>query len=586
MTKQADFSASKEDPRVGNVSRRTFVQRATAASVGLPIMLDSLRATGVAAQTPEPVPTSGGTVTVALSSEPTTVNEYFSTRSADGWIANLVIENLLAVDPDGNYVPELAAEVPTLENGGVSADGLVVTYRLKQGVLWSDGQPFTSADVKFTYDMVMNEANPVSSRGTYEMVASIETPDEYTVVVTWSEFFAPFLELFGGILPSHYFGGNSDISQSDFDRNPVGTGPFVVASWEASTAITFERNENYREEGKPYLDQVIFRIVPSPDVATAQLQAGEIDLVMNLREDQIAFFQQENDPNAQLLISPSPSVERVHFNLAAPGTPADPSVPHPILGDVLVRQALDMATPKQAIVEQLIGGGMADVAGSTLPIGWAAADPPLTPTEFNPEAAGQLLDQAGWTMGDGGVRQKDGQPLRLRIVSTPEQLRTLVMQLLAEQWGEIGVELEVSNQQSAVLLGSWAENGTRDIGDFDSMIFASSAGVDPHQHYLTRYHSDAIPSAENGGEGRNTNRVADPVLDELIVAAGAIPDQAERTTLYRQVNEQLNGNYANVWLYFRSGVDAYRPRIGGLVPQPWGSVTFNSQDWFVTDAGS
>jgi len=580
MTEQREFSNAIDDVKKDGFSRRSFVRRAAVTGVGMPVLLEELRATGASAQTPQPA--SGGTVTVALSSEPTTINEYFSTRSADGWIANLVIESLLAVDPEGNYTPALAAEVPTLDNGGVSADGLVITYRLKQGVLWSDGQPFTSADVKFTFDMVMNEANPVSSRSTYEMVASIETPDEHTVVVTWSEFFAPYLELFGGILPSHYFDGNTDISQSDFDRNPVGTGPFTVASWEASTAITFTRNDNYREGSKPYLDQVIFVIVPSPDVATAQLQAGEVDLVLNLREDQVAFLQEQNDPNVQLLISVSPSVERVHFNLASPGKPADPAVPHPILGDVTVRQALDMATPKQAIVEQLIGGGLAEVAGSTLPIGWAAAEPPIPPTEYNPERAGQMLDEAGWAMGDDGVRQKDGQPLRLRLVSTPEQLRTLVMQFLAERWGEIGVALEVSNQQSAVLLGSWEENGTRDIGDFDSMIFASSAGVDPHTHFLTRYLSEAIPSAANGGEGRNTNRLADPLLDELIVAAGAIPDQAERTVLYRQVNEQLNSNYANVWLYFRSGVDAYQPRVGGLVPQPWGSVTFNSQDWFVT----
>jgi peptide/nickel transport system substrate-binding protein len=584
MAEQGESWRAYDALKAGQITRRAFVQRATALGVGLPVVLDALRAPGAQAQAvAQAEPTRGGSVTVALSSEPTTVNEYFSTRSADGWVAQLVIESLLRVDPEGNYAPELAADVPTQENGGVSADGLVVTYRLRDGVTWSDGEPFTSADVRFTYDMVMNDANPVASRSTYELIAAVETPDPLTVVVTWREFLASHLGVFSaGILPSHVFGGNTDISRADFDRNPVGTGPFVVSSWEAATAIIFERNENYREEGKPYLDQIIFPIVPSPDVATEQLLAGEVDVVINLREDQIALLQRENNPNAQLLASPSPSVERVHFNLAAPGTPADPAVPHPVLGDLRVRQALELATPRQQIVEQLIGGGMATVTGSTLPLGWAAADPPIPPTEYDPERAAQLLDEAGWISGD-GVRQKDGQPLRLRIVSTPEQLRTLVLQVLAERWGELGIEVEVSNQQSAVLLGSWEENGTRDIGDFDSMVFASSAGVDPHEHYRTRYHSDAIPTAANNGEGRNTNRLADPVLDELIVAAGSTADQTERKALYRQVNEQLNSGVANIWLYARSGVDAHSPRVGGLLPQPWGAVTFNSQDWFVTD---
>jgi len=569
-------------------NRRRFVQRTAALGVGTPIFIDAVRTSGTNAQQATPAaqiqPVRGGSVTIAFWAEPTTVNLYLSARSADSRVANLVVEPLLTTANDGNYQPVLATDVPTQENGGVSEDGTGITYRLKQGVLWSDGQPFTSADVKFTFDAIMNDANPITARGPYEQIAFVETPDEHTVVVTWKEFFAPYLLAFAdGILPSHYFGGNTDINQSEFDRNQVGTGPFVVTSWEAGSAIILQRNENYREEGKPYLDQVICSIVPNASVATAQLQAGEIDMVMSLRESEGVFLQQQNDPNIALLVSPSPSIERVLFNLAAPGTPTDPSVPHPILSDAQVRQALEHATPRQEIVDQLIGGGFVEVTGSTLPIGWAAPDPPLPATEYNLKQAAQLLEAAGWTMGDDGVRQKDGQPLRLRIVSTPEQHRTLVMQLLAERWGEIGVAVEVSNQQSTVVLGSWEENGTRAIGNFDCVIFATSSDPDPHTHYLTRYHSDGIPTTENGGSGDNYNRLADPLLDDLIVAAGSIVDQEERKAIYRQVNEQLNSHHANIWLYSRSGIDAYRARIVGLEPQAWDSATFNTEDWFVTD---
>ncbi|MCG8351513.1 MAG: peptide ABC transporter substrate-binding protein [Chloroflexales bacterium] len=529
-------------------------------------------------------PQRGGIVTVGLFQEPTTTNSYFTTKSVDGYVSNLVFEPLVQVNTESQYEPSLAVEVPTLQNGGVSEDGKTITYKLAQDVIWSDGEPFTSADVKFTYDVIMNDANPVVSRGIYQDIGAIETPDPYTVIVKWENFYAPYLRAFsGGILPAHVFGGNTDISKSDFDRNPVGTGPFVVKEWIAADHITFVPNPNYREAGKPYVDQIIFKIVPNPDVATEQLKAGQLDVVMNLRADQVATIEQANDPSLVVMTSKAASVERVTFNLAQPGDPADPSVPHPVLSDIKVRQALELATPRRDIVEKLIGPGKADLTGSTIPIGWAA-DPSITMVEYDIDQAKQILDEASWIDTDGdGIREKDGQKLQFSITSTSEKLRSLIMQLLAERWQEIGVQLDVKNVDSSVLFGSWGENGLLTRGNFEAAVFASSYSIDPQTHIFSRYHSLSIATPENGGQGTNYSRLNDPDLDQLIDVAGSTPDQDERIGLYRQINQQINAQHSNIWLYARIGMDAHRDRVQGLVPHPWASATFNTEDWYVVE---
>lgn len=537
-------------------------------------------ATPAATATPPATVRRGGAVTVGLFQEPTTVNNYFSTKSVDGYVANLVVEALLAVDPAGERLPVLAAAVPSPENGGVSPDGKTVTYTLRPGVRWSDGHPFTSADVKFTYEMLLNRANPVVARGLYERLASVETPDPATVVVVWKEFYAPYLSLFdGGILPKHVFGGNSDISKSGYDRKPVGTGPFVVTDW-AAGSVTLGRNPNYRDANKPHLDRIVFTVVPGPDAAIEQLRAGRMDVVLNLREDQVEALEKANDPAVKLLLSPSPSVERLVLNLARPGDPADPAVPHPVLGDARVRQALELATPRREIVERLIGGGKAAVAGTTLPLGWAA-NPAIEPGDYNLDRARQLLDEAGWRPARDGTREKEGQRLQLSISSTPEKPRSLVTRLLAERWREIGVQLEVKAEPAAVLLGPWRENGLRARGNFDILLYAASAGSDPQNDFFNRYHSRNIPTAANNGAGSNFNRLQDPDLDRLLEAAGATTDRARRKELYGQINQRLNASHANIWLYARSSVDAYRRDVGGLLPNPWNGATFNTEDWYL-----
>ena len=225
----------------------------------------------------------GGTVKIAVAQEPDTLNPFFASQDISSIIAGTILEGLVDVNPDGKYVPILATEVPTLDNGGISKDGLTVTYKLRKDVKWSDGQAFTAKDVIFTYKVVLDPANGIPTSG-YADLDSLTNPDDYTIIAKFKNLHAPFLsDMFGTILPEHSFNGATNISKSDYNRKPIGTGPFMVKSFTPEN-VTEERNPNYRESGKPYLDGVIWVITPSSETAIQGFKTGEFDAIWDLNE--------------------------------------------------------------------------------------------------------------------------------------------------------------------------------------------------------------------------------------------------------------------------------------------------------------
>src|SRR5258708_35742245 len=225
---------------------------------------------------PSSSPVKGGTLVFAIWQEPTTVASIYANQTVAGVVGDVVLEGLLRVDTDGNYQPQLAKSVPTIANGGakVSADGkkLDVTYELLPGVKWSDGDPFTSADVKFTWETILNDPKVITRDG-YDQIDSIDTPTETTVVMHYKSVYGPYLTRFQlGMLPKHVLQNVADISITDFNHRPIGTCPFKITEFAPGDHITAARNPNYRVPGKPYLDQLIFRTVPSREVAVAQLK--------------------------------------------------------------------------------------------------------------------------------------------------------------------------------------------------------------------------------------------------------------------------------------------------------------------------
>lgn len=520
---------------------------------------------GAAAQTDRPI-------IIAMYQEPESLNPYLSVQSVVNVVSTAVYESLLDVDPQGQFIPALATAVPSTANGGISKDGLTITYKLREGVKWADGKPFTSADVKFTWQTVMDDSNAVVSRAGYEDIAGVETPDELTAVVAFKKLYAPALTLFRYVLPAHGFGGGTAMTGNAFNRKPFGTGPFTVKEWTSGESIVLDPNPNYRTP--PASAGLIFRITPSREQSVLLLKSGEADVVWDLIEASIPEF--EKDQNVALWTTPSSNVEYLGLNLAQRGDPADPAKPHPILGDINVRKAISLAIDRNVLVNDLMYG-KSTIATSAIGLGWAA-DPTITIAPFNPDEAKQLLDGAGWAAGADGIRAKGGQRLSLDITTTSgNKLRELAEQVIQEQLAEVGIELKISNVPSATMFGNWASGGPLQRGNYDISMDTWGPEIDPSGFVSILFESSSIPNDKGGGW--NYFRLNDPKIDAAIEAGRSTLDQAARKQAYAEAARLVNDSYAYIPLYNRLLINAFSKNVTGWTPNPWEEFTWDVAKW-------
>ena len=523
-------------------------------------------------------------VTLGIYQEPETLNTYIGVQTVITYVHKPFAEYLIDVNDKGEYVPVLAVEVPSVANGGVSEDGLTITYKLKKDVKWSDGQPFTAADVKFTWEALVNPKNLVKSRSGYELIESVETPDDHTAVVKYKEYYAPYLTRFAPVLPKHILGNLDNMNDAPYNRMPVGTGPFRVTEWVSGDHITMEKNPNYREADKVKIDKLFFKIIPSREVGIAQIQAGDIDGVWDLIEAQIPMM--EKNPEISLCLSNALVSERLIMNHSSPVAPnnGNPDFPHPILADLRVRQAIQYAIDKNTIIDKLLYG-KARPGTTEIPDGWAH-NPDVKATEYDPEKAKQLLEEAGWKPGPDGIRQKDGNRLRLKITTTTgNKLREMVEQVLVAQMKAVGIEFYIENVPSSVLFGSWSNDADRKKGRYDILMYTTGPGIDPHQQYEGYFHSKNIPTEANGGSGYNYTRHRDAELDKWLDLAGKAPSIEERAEAYRKAQARAAEIVPHIYLYRRVNVHAFRNNVKGWKPNGYGIIdavaTWNVADWYV-----
>ncbi len=523
-------------------------------------------------------------VTMGIYQEPENLNTYIGVQTVITYVHRPFAEYLIDVNEKGEYVPVLATEVPSVENGGVSEDGLTITYKLKKGVKWSDGQPFTSADVKFTWEALINPKNLVKSRSGYELIESVETPDDHTAVVKYKEYYAPYLTRFAPVLPKHILGKLDNMNDAPYNRMPVGTGAFRVTEWVSGDHITMEKNPYYREADKVKIDKLFFKIIPSREVGIAQIQAGDVDGVWDLIEAQIPMM--EKNPEISLCLSSALVSERLIMNHSTPLPPnnGNPDYPHPILADLRVRQAIQYAIDKNTIIDKLLYG-KAQPGTTEIPAGWAH-NPDVKPTEYDPEKAKQLLDAAGWKPGADGIREKDGTRLRLKITTTTgNKLREMVEQVLVAQMKAVGIEFYIENVPSSVLFGSWSNDADRKKGRYDILMYTTGPGIDPHQQYEGYFHSKNIPTEANGGSGYNYTRHRDAELDKWLDLAGKAPSIEKRAEAYRKAQARAAEIVPHIYLYQRVNVHAFRNNVKGWIPCGYGIIdavaTWNVADWYV-----
>ncbi len=385
------------------------------------------------------------------------LNPYLSTGTKDFHAASLILEPLMWTDPDGVPVPNLVVDVPTLANGGVSEDLTTITYNLKEGVLWSDGTPFTSDDVVFTWQYCTNPETPCATISNYEGVTNVEAVDPLTVLITFDAPkpfpYGPFNGMLSPILQKAQFGecvGAKAQECSEANTAPIGTGPYKVKEFRANDIVTYEVNPNFRIADQPHFAEVSMKGGgDAAAAARAVLETGEVDWGWNLQVEPAVLNPMAEKGLGTVYASRGGLVERILINFTNPDPAlgdnrsnwmADGSTAHPFLSDLNVRQALSMAIDRTVMAEQLYG-----FAGD--PTCNIVSGPPAVVSTANDacltqdiEGAKKLLEDNGWVDSNGdGVREKDGVELRVLYATSTNSVRQKAQALVQQWWQEIGV---------------------------------------------------------------------------------------------------------------------------------------------------
>jgi peptide/nickel transport system substrate-binding protein len=529
----------------------------------------------------------GGTVTLILPEEPTTLNYFLADAAVVRQAAEAtMMTGLVAINEKGEFIPMLAQELPTLDNGGLSKDYLTVTWKLKPDLKWSDGKPITSDDIKFTWEVLSNpNSGALSGTSGFDQITNVETPDDLTAVMTFSSPYPGYLNLYAfGLLPRHATGAPEDMPNWEWNRKPVGAGPFVVSDWASGESITMERNPNYFEPGKPHLDKLVFRIVPEPAAQTAMMLNGEAQFHLWPGEFKVDYDKLLEGKAKQYLI-PGIWNMAIDFNLSAPfdGDPG-PTPPHPILGDIRVREALASAIDYETLLRDVLRGSASE---STNPFayGWSKCDLPRK-FPYDVEKAKQLLDEAGWVMGDDGIRvakgamyAKDGTRLSLELQGyTAFDPLQLTEEFIVENLKAVGIEARIQNYDFSIIFGTFEENSPRMVGDFDMLIFDRGFTIEPQGYNYDAYHSSRIPSAENP-TGSNYFRWVNPEVDKALEEAGSNFDMEVRKQDYCKIGQAVIDDLPQIYLYLFQDNYGVADNLTGYTLSTWGSMTWDAQNW-------
>lgn len=501
----------------------------------------------------------GGQLKYGSLQEPNTLNPLLSDLLATAEAGRLLFSGLIITGDKGEWIPDLAVDVPTAANGGVSPDGLTLTYRLRQGVMWHDGTPFTADDVKFTWQLIMNRKVNIVSRDGYDRISSVETPDKYTVVVKFRQYYAPYLTLFTTILPKHKLENAGDINKATFNRAPIGTGPFKFKEWQVAEAIIFEANPNYYR-GKPALDSIVYKIIPEPNILLTQLKTGELDVVSNIPFSSLE--QVKAMAGVRTVIAPTMFWEHMDFNLD-----------NALFQDARVRKAIALAIDRQVIISNVLKGVASPAYGDQSPLSWGY-NPIQQPPARDVDAARELLSQAGWKPGPDGLMTKENKKLAFSLmIPAGNKQREQTAQKIAEQLKDIGVTVELRPIDATAFFGDVLKTRR-----FETALYAWVAGLDPDN--LNLWNSRKIPAPANGYEGQNYPGWRNPEVDKLTDLGVKTVDIAARKDIYFRIQDLIREEYPVVPLYFRGNIDAVKATVANYQPNPTPSGNlWNAWQW-------
>lgn len=509
--------------------------------------------------------TKHGILRLAGISEPDSLNPVVGNQQIDTDLSMFWAGYLFNWSDKDEFVPELATEVPTLENGGISADGKTITYHLRRGVTWHDGAAFGAGDVIFTYRAVMNPKNNIPSRSGYDLIAAIDQKDDATLVVHLKKPWAPFVSSFFTmsstaypILPEHLLGKEADINRVAFNTQPIGTGPFIIDRWERGSKIVFRANPKYWR-GPPKLERIEYQTIPDENTILTLLRTHEADLEFNAPSAQYPSL--AGIEGVKVTLTPFTSYNQIAFNLR-----------NPILADVRVRRALAHATDTSALIEKVAHGVAMPADSDQPPFLWAHNDH-LKPYAHDPAAARVLLEQAGWRLGADGIRVKGGKRLSLTLASATGSVTGKATGVLLQSWWRgVGVDLQIKYYQTALYFATAGAGGIIQTGKYDVALFNWINGVDPDDS--TQFMCDQFPPA-----GQNTNYWCNPEVDRAEAIALSSNDRAVRKQAYDRIQELMLEDLPFIPQWFVRRIDVFNTDLKNYRPAHAVTSFWNPWEW-------
>ncbi len=543
------------------LSRRSLLGAGVSVAAGYGLMPSLVRAQSA---TTKPPAKPTGQVIVGMSQEPTVFNPLMPHIEVDQGVHWNLFSPLWGVDENGTFIPQLASEVPSAENGGVSEDGLTWRVKLRSNVKWHDGAPFTADDVKFTLDLLNDPHFRAWSRNGYDLITDVkvESPTE----ISWrlQKPYAPLPSILSWtfIVPAHILSKTSDPNTAPFNNAPVGTGAFKWSERQAGDHITLVANENYFGPG-PYLERLVFRYVPDLTVLFTQFQTGGVDYtdIQGITPDH--YNEAKNLPGRKVVVGPAAFAESITVNLG-----------RPVFQDRAVREALYYGMNKQAIIDAIYYG-LPTPTETFLPKQSWAFNPDLPKQEHNPEKAKQILDAAGWKPGSDGIRVKNG--LRLSFTNSTtagNHVREQAQELLQQDWRSIGVDMQIKDMPAAVIWGDFFI-----MSHYDSVMVGEDQMTGPDPDVTVYYSSNAIPV--KGGSGQNTMQYVNPEVDKLLLDGATTLDRQKRTAIYRQMASLIRHDLPQLPIFQYATIQGHKDGLIGYKPSVYvASNSWNIREWY------
>ncbi|MFY7803021.1 MAG: peptide ABC transporter substrate-binding protein [Limnoraphis robusta] len=563
----------------------------------LPVSLLSLALTMTVACTPQTTQnqaTPGDTDRLRLLywQAPTILNPHLATGFKDFDAARIVYEPLASYDKNDQLIPFLAAEIPTVENGGIAKDGKSVTWKLKQNVKWADGEPLTAEDVVFTYQFITNPDVASASIEYYSTIEKVEAVDNYTVKITFKDvnpgWAVPFTGQNGMILPKHIFAeyNGANIREAPANQKPIGTGPYQVVEFKAGDIIIYEPNPNYWDTGKPYFKRVELKGGgDAVSAARAVLQTGDADYAYNLQVEGNILKQLEAAGKGKVVANFGPYVERIMLNFTNPnqataeGERSSIQFPHPFFTDKKVRQAFNLAIDRDTISNQLYG-----------PTGRPTAQILVAPQryksdkisyEFNLEKAAALLDEAGWKDSNAnGIRDKNGVEMQVVFQTSVNPVRQKTQEIVKQGLESIGVKVELKSIDASVFFSGDPAN-TDTLNHFYAdlqMLNTGNDSPDPQAH-MKWWTCEEITQKANNWQKSNYARYCNPEYDKLWQQATTELNPQKRAELFQKMDELLSTDVAILPIVDRANTQGVSNRLIGVEPSPWDANTWDIKNW-------